>query len=319
MTNQDKHIKKIAALSNFLNNTDFGYQLGSVGKYTVPTGLAATLLGSYLNWSNAKDTEVEGETEDERRRRLWRAAINPAVLGTLATGASTLGLGALNTTDKPLSKDSAHGFKDLFLAGLKGTYDKDISPTESKKTQKQYSKNPKGLLYEEPKDYGFWEYPIDFIKGTHNTVVDAPWTAVLPASFMAGTLKGGVRNAFHASKVAPNGGLGAGAFSAVGKALGNVFRPFTSSAAAGYDSALEKADLLWNKALYRIRKDPKAKQELIQNIRKIRADRVKRLAKSVKLKPLWQSFGKRGLGGLLVGGAAVGAAKGADWLASLFD
>jgi hypothetical protein len=127
MTNQDKHIKKIAALSNFLNNTDFGYQLGSVGKYTVPTGLAATLLSSYLNWSNAKDTEVEGETEDERRRRLWRAAINPAILGTLATGAGTLGLGALNTSDNSLSKDSVHGFKDLFLAGLKGKSDSKTS------------------------------------------------------------------------------------------------------------------------------------------------------------------------------------------------
>ena len=116
----ENELKKFAGLGDFLNNTDFAYQLGSTGKYALPAGALATLLGSYLNWSKAKDTQVEGETEDERRRRLWRSALVPATLGGLATLGTTAGLAALNTSSDPLSDKSMTGFSNLFKAGLKG-------------------------------------------------------------------------------------------------------------------------------------------------------------------------------------------------------
>ena len=116
----ENELKKFAGLGDFLNNTDFAYQLGSTGKYALPAGALATLLGSYLNWSKAKDTKVEGETEDERRRRLWRSAIVPATLGGLATLGTTAGLAALNTSSDPLSDKSITGFSNLFKTGLKG-------------------------------------------------------------------------------------------------------------------------------------------------------------------------------------------------------
>ena len=115
----ENELKKFAGLGDFLNNTDFAYNLGSTGKYTVPIGALATLLGSYLNWSKAKDTKVEGETEKERRKRLWKSALVPAALGGLATVGTTAGLAALGTSNNPLSEKSTKGFSTLFKAGLK--------------------------------------------------------------------------------------------------------------------------------------------------------------------------------------------------------
>ena len=108
---------KYAGLSDFLNKTDFGYQLGSTGKYTLPAGALLTMLGSYLNWANAKSTKVEGETEEERRKRLWKAAIVPTALGGLATLAGTTGIASLASTPTGLVSGETSGFMENFKKG----------------------------------------------------------------------------------------------------------------------------------------------------------------------------------------------------------
>lgn len=76
----------------FIDNSDFTHQLKSITSKYWPAAIAATVAAGGLGGLLASDSKPINETPRQRRRRIMRAILLPAL--STAGGAAALGLGA---------------------------------------------------------------------------------------------------------------------------------------------------------------------------------------------------------------------------------